>query len=115
MPHQVCPLQKLSATKTRFAKALHVILHLSGIFGVFKGLVDSGLSNCFISSAFVLAYDLKTQLISHLFLSLIDGTINNLVSWVVNLPIKFDCGSSCLWEFFVTTLDNSYEVVLGLD
>ena len=106
---------KLSIAKTGFVKALHVILHLPGISGVFRGLVDSSLSNCFISSTFVLAHDLKTQPISSLSLSLIDSTINNLVSQIINLPIKFDCSLSYLWEFFVTTLDDSWEVILGLD
>jgi len=109
------PLLKLGATKTRPAKAVHVALRSSSIPGVFRGLVDSGSSNCFISSVFALTHDLKTQTISPLSLSLIDGTVNNIVSQVVNLPIKFDCGSSCQWDFFVTTLDDSCEVVLGHD
>jgi len=64
---------------------------------------------------FVLAHNLKTQPIFPLFLFLIDGTINNFVSWVINLPIKFNCGSLCLWEFFVMILDNFCKVVLDLD
>jgi len=96
----------MSTAKTGFAKALHVILYLPGISGIFRGLIDLGLSNYFISSAFVLAHDLKTWSISPLSLSLIDGTINNLVSQVINLLIKFDCGLLYLWEFFVTTLDD---------
>lgn len=106
-------LLKLSTAKTGLAKALHVVLHSPSTPGVFRGLVNSSSSNCFISSMFFLAYGLKTWTISLLSLSLIDGTVNNLVSWVVNLPIEFACGLSCLWELFVITLDNVYEVVLG--
>ena len=48
------------------------------------------------SSTFVLAHGLKSQTISPLSLFLIDGTINNFVSQVINLSIKFDCGLLCL-------------------
>ena len=95
LPETQEPLLKLGATKTGLAKAVHITLRSSSIPGVFRGLVDSGSSNCFISSTFALTHDLKTQTISPLSLSLIDGTVNNIVSQVVNLPIKFDCGSSC--------------------
>jgi len=64
---------------------------------------------------FALSSKLLICTIPPLSLSLIDGTINNFVSQIVSLPIKFACSTYCQWEFFVTPLDGSCEVVLGHD
>jgi len=78
-----------------------------------NALVDSGSSDCFVDSVFISKYCLPLQKINPHPLTLIDGTINQLVSHVVSLPINFPCLYSCRIEFFVTKLEGTYPIVLG--
>jgi len=80
---------------------------------MFKGLVDSGSSDCFLDSKFMISNKLRTWEIDLLPLTLIDGTMNYYVNQVVFLPIQLPCRLSCMIECYVTTLDGSYELVLG--
>jgi len=81
--------------------------------GVFKGLIDSGSLDCFLDSKFVISNKLRTWEIDLLPLTLIDGTMNCYVNQVVSLPIQLPCRSLCMIKCYVTTLDGSYELVLG--
>jgi len=55
---------------------------------------------------------LPLQKIDPHLLTLIDGTINQLVSHVVSLPINFPCSYLCQIEFFMTKLEGTYPIVL---
>ena len=78
-----------------------------------NALVDSGSSDCFVDSIFVSKNCLPLQKIEPRPLTLIDGTINQLVSHVVSLSINFPCSYLCRIEFFVTKLEGTYPIVLG--
>jgi len=77
-----------------------------------NALVDSGLSDCFVDSVFVSKYYLLLQKTNPCPLILIDGTIDQLVSHVVSLPINFPCSYLCQIEFFMTKLEGTYPIVL---
>ena len=94
-------------------KSLLVDLCSQLVPGKFKGLVDSGSSDCFVNSEFVTRNKVRTQKINPLPLFLIDGTVNRGIDQIVSLPMQFSCGSSCVVECYVTPLDGSCEVVLG--
>ena len=81
----------------------------------FLGLIDSGSSDCLMDSSFVDTYKLPFRVIEPLPLTLIDGTVSQYVMQTVMLPIRLACGYSCSTEFYVTYLDGSSPVVLGLN
>ena len=103
-------LGAVTFSKTR---SLFINLCLSLVLGVFKGLVNSGSSDCFLDSKFVISNKLRTWKIDPLSLTLIDSTVNCYVNQVVSLPIQLSYGSSCMIECYVITLDGSYELVLS--
>jgi len=103
----------LGAVTFSRTRSLFVDLRSSLVSGVLKGLIDSGFSDCFLDSKFMISNKLKTRQIDLLPLTLIDGTVNCYVNQVVSLPIQLPCGSSCVIECYVTPLGGSYEVVLG--
>jgi len=96
-------------------KALHACLHSQLVPYPFLALVDSGSSDCFIDSGFVLSHKLSTREITSLPLTLIDGTINRFVSQITTLPILLSCGYVVPTEFFVTKLNDSSPTVLGFN
>jgi len=81
--------------------------------GTVRALVDLGSSNSFVDPFFVALHKLTTKPISPLLLSLIDGTVSNMVKETVSLPIKLVCSSSFELVLFVTPLAREYPVVLG--
>jgi len=103
-------LGAVTFSKTR---SLIVDLRSSLVLGVFKELVDSGSSDCFLDSKFVISNKLRTWEIDPLPLTLINGTVNCYINQVVSLPIQLPCGSSCIIECYVTTLNSFYELVSG--
>ena len=111
--NSVEPKLQLGTASPGSYNALMVPVSLSIVLGVFTDLVDSGSSDLFIDSAFVLNNKLVSQSIKPHPLSLIDSMVNNFVKQIVTLPIKFPCGMSFSVEFFVTLLDSSCEMVLG--
>jgi len=103
----------LDAATLSTAKALIVDLCLQLMSGIFKGLIDSGSSDCFVNSGFVIKNNLRIQEIDPLFLILIDDTINYCINQVVLLPIQLVYRLSYVIECYATPLDSSCEVVLG--
>ena len=96
-------------------KALHARLHSQLVPYPFLALVDSGSSDCFIDSSFVLLHKLPTREITSLPLTLIDGTVNCFVSQITTLPILLSCSYMVPTEFFVTKLDDSSPAVLDFN
>ena len=81
--------------------------------GVLRGLVNSGLLDCFLDADFIARNKLSYWEVKLLPLTLIDGTVNCYVSQVITLPIQLPCGSSCEIKCYVMPLDNSCKLVLG--
>lgn len=107
------PKLYLGAASLHDCKALLLPVSSNMVSGKFLGLVDLSSSDSFINSAFVSKNNLVSQSIEPCPLSLIDGTVNNLVNQIVTLPMRLPCGASFLIKFFITSLDGSCEVVLG--
>jgi len=81
---------------------------------VLKSLVDSGSSDSFIDSVFVQTQHLPAYGIPPIKLQLIDGTSNSIISQALDLQIHFPTGESQNLTFYVTLLDQSCTIVLGL-
>ena len=79
----------------------------------FIPLVDSGSSNCFIESKFVVQHSLTTYPITPLPLRLFDGSTNATITRALELTICFLTGKEHSVTFYVTSLDSSCSVVLG--
>jgi hypothetical protein len=79
----------------------------------FLGLIDSGSSHCFAETKFVQENSIPTIAVDPLPLSLIDGSINTVISEAINLPIRFPTSEILPLTFYVTSLDSTCSVVLG--
>ena len=54
---------------------------------IFKALVDSGSTHCFVDPRFIANNKLITYAIPPIPLKFIDGTINNIITEAIELPI----------------------------
>ena len=84
--------------------------HLNKI--LFRALVDSGSTHCFVDSKFVDTHHLKTSATPLVALRLFDGLSNSTISEIANLPIIFSTSDCINLDFYVTPLDSSYSLVL---
>ena len=85
--------------------------HLNKI--LFRALVDSGFTHCFVDSKFVDTYHLKTSATPLVALHLFDNSSNSIISEIANLPIIFSTSDCMNLDFYVTLLDFSCSLVLG--
>jgi len=69
--------------------------------------------HCFLNSAFAHGHSLPTTPTPPVELHLFDGTLNNIVSKVVSLPVKFPSGECMTLDFYITLLDSCCLLVLG--
>jgi len=76
-------------------------------------LVDSGSMHCFLDSAFARGHSLPTTPTPPVELHLFDGTLNNIISEIVLLPVKFPSGECMTLNFYITLLDSCCSLVLG--
>ena len=76
-------------------------------------LVDSGSMHCFLDSAFTCGHSFPTTPTLPIELCLFDGTLNNIISEVVLLPVKFPSGKCMTLDFYITSLDSCCSLVLG--
>src|SRR5258708_3175085 len=82
----------------------------------FCALLDSGMSHSFVNEAFMVDNKLKfSYLLNPILLRMFDGSTPSNVSKKVQMPITFSTGEMHHLEFFVTTLDENYSLVLGYD
>ena len=81
----------------------------------FKALIDCGSSDCLVSSDFVSKNNIKTTNIPPIPLTLIDGSTNSYITQSVELPVVFPCNTAQTLTFYVTPLDRTSDVVLGLN
>jgi len=80
---------------------------------MFQGLVDLGLSDCFLDFLFVSCYGLKVCKIALLSFTLLDGTGNNVIRHVITLSIELLYRMSFEYDFFMTKLGEDCFLVLG--
>jgi len=85
--------------------------HLNKI--LFRALIDSGSTHCFVDSKFVDTHHLKTSATPPVAFRLFDGSSNSTISEIANLPIIFSTGDCMNLDFYVTPLDFSCSLVLG--
>jgi len=78
-----------------------------------RTLVDSGSTHCFLDSTFARGHSLPTTPTPPVELRLFDGTLNNIISEVVSLSVKFPSGECMTLDFYVTPLDSCCSLVLG--
>jgi len=76
-------------------------------------LVDSGSMHCFLDSALARGHSLPTTPTPPVELCLFDGTLNNIISEVVSLPVQFPSGECMTLDFYITPLDSCCLLVLG--
>ena len=76
-------------------------------------LVDSGLSDCFVNSKFMMKYGLLFEKIDSLPLILIDSSSEHTVKGIVTLPIYLSYSYSCQIKCYVMDLEGTYPIVLG--
>ena len=79
----------------------------------FWALIDSRSTHCFVDSKFVDTHHLKTSATPPVALCLFDGSSNNTIPKIANLPIIFSTGNCMNLDFYVTLLDSSCSLVLG--
>jgi len=66
-----------------------------------------------LDSAFACGHSLPTTPTPPVELHLFDGTLNNIISEIVSLPVKFPSGECMTLDFYVTLLDSCCSLVLG--
>ena len=76
-------------------------------------LVDSRSSDSFIDSVFTSTNHLLTTWIPPIWLHLMDGTSNSVITQALDLHIRFPTGKTQTLSFFVTPLDQGCMIVLG--
>jgi len=75
-------------------------------------LVDSGLIYHFIDSTFAHGYSLSTCFTPPMELYLFDGSLNNIITKIVTLPITFLSSKYMTLDFYITLLDSCCSLVL---
>jgi len=80
---------------------------------LFRALVNSESTHCFVDSKFVDTHHLKTSTTPLVAFYLFDGSSNSIISKIANLPIIFSTGDCMNLDFYVTLLDSSCSLVLG--
>ena len=69
--------------------------------------------HCFLDSALARGHSLPTTPTPPVELCLFDGTLNNIISEVVSLPVQFPSGECMTLDFYITPLDSCCLLVLG--
>src|ERR1700720_2275060 len=81
---------------------------------IFKALVDSGSTHCFIDSRFVEKKNMTTYPINPIRLKLFDGSSSShMITKAIDIPLQIAHGHIPPFTFYVTMLDPSCVVVLG--
>ena len=76
-------------------------------------LVDSRFMHYFLDFAFACGHSLPTTPTPSVELRLFDETLNNIISEIVSLPVKFLSSECMTLDFYVILLDSCYSLVLG--
>jgi len=79
---------------------------------IFQVLIDSRSTHCFVDLKFVDTHNLKTSATPLVALCLFDSLSNSTISEIANLLIIFSTNNCMNLDFYVTSLDSSYFLVL---
>ena len=80
---------------------------------VFKALIDSGSTHCFVNSHFILKNNLLTYSVPPIQLCLFNGSSNNVITQAIEVPLQIFPEHVTPFTFYVTLLNSSCAVVLG--
>ena len=80
---------------------------------IFKALVDSGSTHCFVNPQFISMHKLITYSVPPIQLHLFDGSSNHTITQAIDIPLQIFPGHVTLFTFYVTPLNSSCSVVLG--
>ena len=80
---------------------------------MFRALIDSGSTYCFVDIKFMNTHYLKTFATPLVALYLFDSSSNSTIFKIANLPIIFSTSNYMNLDFYITSLDSSYSLVLG--
>ena len=80
---------------------------------IFKALVDSGSTHCFVDPRFIATHKLITYSVPLIQLKLFDGTSNHIITQAIDIPLQISPGHVTPFTFYVTPLHSSCSVVLG--
>ena len=80
---------------------------------VFKALIDSGSTHCFVNSHFISKNNLLTYSVPPIQLRLFNDSSNNVITQAIEVPLRIFPEHVTLFTFYVTPLDSSCTVVLG--
>ena len=80
---------------------------------VFKALIDSGSTHCFVNPRFISKNNLLTYSVPPIQLRLFDGSSNNVITQAIEVPLWISPEHVTLFTFYVIPLDSSCAVVLG--
>ena len=66
---------------------------------IFKALVDSGSTHCFVDPRFIATHNLITYSVPPIQLKLIDGTSNHLITQAIDIPLQISLDMSLRLHF----------------
>src|ERR1700734_2756614 len=92
---------------------LSVITSLLSDSVIFKALVDSGSTHCFVDPRFISKHKLITYSVPPIRLYLFDGSSNHTITQAIYIPLEIFPGHVTPFTFYVTPLDSLCSVVLG--
>src|SRR5882762_2720090 len=92
---------------------LSVTTSLLSAFIIFKALVDSGSTHCFVDPRFIAMNNLITYSVTPIRLKLFDGTSNQTITQAIDIPVQISPGHVTPFTFYVTPLNSSCSIVLG--
>ena len=80
---------------------------------VFKALIDSCSTHCFVNSCFISKNNLLTYSVPLIQLRLFEGSSNNVITQAIEVPLQISPEHVTPFTFYITLLDSSCAVVLG--
>jgi Retroviral aspartyl protease len=92
---------------------LSVTTSLISALIIFKALVDSGSTHCFVDPRFIATHNLITYSVPPIQLKLFDGTSNQTITQAIDIPLQISPGHVTPFTFYVTPLNSSCSIVLG--
>ena len=112
-PHRATEEFWLNMSAPFQSDALFLPVTTPTITTIFKALVDSGSTRCSVDPRFIANNKLITYAVPTIPLKHIDGTISNIITEAIELPIWITAGHVTPFTFYVTPLDSSCSIVLG--
>ena len=112
-PHRATEEFRLNASAPFQSDTFFLPVTTPTIMTIFKALVDSGSTHCFVNPWLIANNKLITYAVPLIPLKLINGTINNIITEAIELPIPITASHVNLFTFYVTPLDSSCSIVLG--